>query len=126
MVNSISYIYCDMKYIITESQYQKTFNKFISYVFENHEEIKIRDEHPVSTFWVKNKKIIAEIHNLNYFVVAEDKWDSIEKFTSSSGKGVQSLIENWLETEYGLNSLEAIVVPNFRKIQWSSIEEKYL
>ena len=115
-----------MKYIITESKYQKTFNKFISYVFENHEEIKIRDEHPISTFWVKNKKIIAEIHNLTYFVVAEDKWDSIEKFTSSSGKGVQSLIENWLETEYGLTYLEPVIVPYFRKIQWSSIEKKYL
>ena len=47
-----------MKYIITESQYGNTIDKFITYQFEPHEEKRTK-KHSESIFWVKDGEVIA-------------------------------------------------------------------
>ena len=93
-----------MKYIITESQYSKTIDKFITYQFEPHEE-KYLKEFPNSIYWVKDGKIIVEIENSEYFWVEYDIWVIISKMFSLDGEEITKVIKEWLEEHYELGSL---------------------
>lgn len=114
-----------MKYLITESQYNKAFDKVISYVFENHREERF-NELPESIFWVRDEKIIAEIRNLEIFIISEDKWNFIKNFTSSNGRKVESILKKWLNIHYGLKNTIPVIIPDWHLETWSSIETKYL
>jgi hypothetical protein len=65
-----------MKYIITESQYGNTIDKFISHQFEPHKEKRTK-KHPESIFWVKDGEVIAEIEKSDYFWVSPQIWTNI-------------------------------------------------
>ena len=93
-----------MKYIITESQYNKAIDKFISYQFEPHEE-KTSKKYPDSIFWTKNGRIIVEIENLKYFWVINDIWTNISSMFSLEYEETQEVIKYWLEEHYNLGSL---------------------
>jgi hypothetical protein len=70
-----------MKYIITESQYNKAIDKFITYHLEPHEE-KTSKKYPDSIFWTN----ISIMFSLEY-------------------KETQEVIKYWLEEHYNLGSL---------------------
>jgi hypothetical protein len=93
-----------MKIIITEQQYNKAIDKYLTYVFEPHEEITYDDE-PDSIFWVKDGDIIAEIENLEYFWIRENIWEKIYFLFSLKGEDIQQVIKQWLEKYYGLGGL---------------------
>ena len=80
-----------MKYIITESQYNKAIDKFISSQFNNFEKKKNR-KYRDSIFWVKNGEVIAEIKGSDFFYIKGDLWDLISKLVLSK----LSLIEKSL------------------------------
>ena len=99
-----------MKYIITESQYNKAIDKFITKQFEGFEEVRIPRYGLV--LWVRDGKIIAEILNVgdrgDYFFVDKDIFNSIEDmFGLNDFKEVKLTIENWLENHYSLSNLTA-------------------
>jgi hypothetical protein len=99
-----------MKYIITESQYNKAIDKFISKQFEGFEEVRIPRYGLV--VWVKDGKIVAEILNVgdrgDYFFVDKDIFNSIEDmFGLNDYKEVRLTIEHWLEKNHNLSKLTA-------------------
>jgi hypothetical protein len=120
-----------MKYIITESQYNKAMDKFITKQFEGFEEVRIPRYGLV--LWVKDGKIIAEILNVgdrgdyfsvhkeiissiseilnvgdrgDYFFVDRDIFNSIEDmFGLDDYKEVRLNVEHWLEKNHNLSNL---------------------
>jgi len=94
-----------MKIIITESQYYKAVDKFITYQLESHEE-KTSKKYPDSIFWVKHGEVIAEIDKKhNNFWVDYEIWDTISLMFSFEDKETQEVIGHWLEEHYGLGGL---------------------
>ena len=94
-----------MKYLITESQYNKAIDKFITYKFEPHEE-KTTPKHPNSIFWVKDGKVVAEIGKKNsIFWVEVDVWRSISSMFSLGRNETEQLISLWLEEHYSSEGL---------------------
>lgn len=93
-----------MKYIITESQYNKAIDKFISSQFNNFEKKKNR-KYRDSIFWVKNGEVIAEIKGSDFFYIKGDLWDLISKLFSLNDDEVKSSIKSWLDEHYDLGEL---------------------
>jgi hypothetical protein len=107
-----------MKYIITESQYNNTIDKFITYIFEPHEEIRTK-KFPDSIFWVKDGAVIAEILQSKYFYVSYQIWRSISVMFSLENDETQQVIKEWLEEHYKLGGL----TPLFFSFNSSSVLE---
>jgi uncharacterized membrane protein len=105
-----------MKYIITESQYNNTIDKFISSQFEPHEKKTIQ-RYPTSIFWVKNGEIIAEIENSEYFTVKNKVWYIISVMFSLGYDETQKAISLWLEEHYNLGELIPSTIEDFFSIQ---------
>ena len=96
-----------MKYIIKESQYNNTIDKFITYIFEPHEEIRTK-KFPDSIFWVKDGAVIAEILQSKYFYVSRQIWNTISSMFSLKYSETQQVIKDWLEEHYKLGGLTPI------------------
>jgi uncharacterized membrane protein len=97
-----------MKYIITESQYNNTIDKFITYMFEPHEEKRTK-KYPKSVFWVKDGAVIAEIIQSKYFYVNYKIWKNITNILSLEYSETQQVITDWLEEHYKLGGLTPLV-----------------
>ena len=93
-----------MKYIITESQYSKIIDKFITYQLVPHEEMTSK-KYPDSIFWVKDGEVIVEIEKLKFFWVHYKIWKTISGMFSLEYKETQDVIKEWLEEHYKLGSL---------------------
>jgi uncharacterized membrane protein len=109
-----------MKYIITESQYNKTIDKFITYQFEPHEEKRTKNK-PNSIFWVNDGEVIAEIHNPKYFWVDYQIWVTISSMFSLEYSETQQVIKDWLEEHYKLGGLTPLVYRVGVQIGWKNI-----
>jgi hypothetical protein len=109
-----------MKYIITESQYNNTIDKFMTYLFEPHEEIKTK-KFPDSIFWVKEGEVIAEILQSKYFYVSYQIWRSISVMFSLENDETLQVIKDWLEEHYKLGGL----TPLFFSFNSSSVLEEH-
>jgi hypothetical protein len=94
-----------MKYIIKESQYNNTIDKFITYYLEPHEEIRTK-KFPDSIFWVKDGEVIVEIEKTNFFWVSNQIWRSISLMFSLKHTETQQVVKDWLEEHYKLGSLK--------------------
>jgi hypothetical protein len=103
-----------MKYIITESQYDKMIDRFISSQFEPHNE-KTTPKYSNSIFWIKNGEVIAEIIDSEYFWVKENVWDIISNMPSLKENETRQSISLWLEEHYNLGELTP-------KIMWKQID----
>ena len=99
-----------MKYIITEDQYDKMIDRFISSRFEGFEEKK-SPLYPDSIFWVKDGEIIAEIENSEYFNIKKSIWSVILGMFSFKYNDAQYYINNWLDKHHNLGEL----MPAFKK-----------
>lgn len=88
-----------MKYIITESQYNKAIDKFISSQFEPHEE-KTTSSHPKTIFWVKDGEVIVEIEDSIYVWVKESLWKIISDMFSLGYDETRQVILIWLKEHY--------------------------
>ena len=97
-----------MKVVITEIQYGRAVDHYISYFLEPHE-IKTIHYFPPSIFWVKDGKTIVEIENSKHFWLRKDIWEDISKMFDLNVKEVNSIIKMWLEKHYNLGKL--IVIP---------------
>ena len=92
-----------MKYLITESQYNKAIDMFITYQMEPHEEKK----YPDFIYWIKDGKFIAklEIEKPVEFFLLTDIWNSISNMFSFDYYETQSVIKIWLEEHHNLGRL---------------------
>jgi len=109
-----------MKYIITESQYSKSIDKFITYLLEPHEEIRTK-KFPDSIFWVKDGEVVAEIENSEYFWVSPRIWRSIMNMFSLEPFETQQVIKDWLEEHYKLGELTPTFASLDIRIGWKNI-----
>ena len=112
-----------MKIIITESQYNKAVDKFITYQFDPHEE-KLSTEHPNSIFWVKDGEVIAEIEEKrNNFWVDYEIWNTISLMFSFEYLENQEVIKHWLEEHYGLGGLTPDTRGGAALTSWKNITD---
>ena len=110
-----------MKYIITENQYNNTIDKFITYLFEPHEEKRTK-KYPDSIFWIKDGEVIVEIEKSEYFWVNYKIWRNIMDILSLEYDETQHGIKTWLEEHYKLRGLTPVSDLQFEVIQ---LEEHY-
>ena len=109
-----------MKYIITESQYGKTIDNFITNQLEPHKEKRTK-KHSESIFWVKNGEVIAEILNSKYFWVNDQIWKNINVMFSLEYDETQQVIKEWLEEHYKLGGLTPEKIPLPIYVSWKNI-----
>lgn len=109
-----------MKYIITESQYNNTIDKFITYYLEPHEE-KRTEEHPKSVFWVKDGEVVAEIKESAFFWVNHKIWRSILLMFSLKHTETREVIKDWLEEHYKLGELTPTFASLDIRTGWKNI-----
>ena len=110
-----------MKYIITESQYNNTIDKFITYIFEPHEEKRTK-KYPDSIFWVKDGEVIVEIEKSEYFYVNYKIWGNISSMLSLEYDETQHVIKTWLEEHYKLGDLTPETpVKKLSRASWKNI-----
>ena len=110
-----------MKYIITESQYSNSIDKFITYLFEPHEEKRTK-KIPNSIFWVKEGEVIAEIEESTYFWVNSQIFKNIMNILSLEYSETQQVIKDWLEEHYKLGGLTPHLFANLYVEQsWKNI-----
>ena len=94
-----------MKIIITESQYNKAIDKFITYKLEPHEKKKSSD-YPDLIFWVKDGEVIAEQNKkTGFFWFHYQIWNTISRMFSLEYNETQQVIKHWLEEHYKLGGL---------------------
>ena len=98
-----------MKVIITESQYNRAIDLFISHLLEPHEE-RTSDDYPDSIFWVKGGEIIAEIKKSEYFWLDYHIWIRISEMFGLDYEETQSVIKVWLEQHYNLGRLTPVLM----------------
>lgn len=108
-----------MKYIITESQYNRVIDKFLTRKFEPHEE-KTSKEYPNSIFWVKDGKVILEIENSNKIWVLGSIWDLASDLFELDYDETKLVINHWLEEHYELGGLTTRI-KKANKYQWERI-----
>jgi uncharacterized membrane protein len=94
-----------MKYIITESQYNKAIDEFITFQLEPHED-RTEEEYPDYVFWVKDGEVFAGIEKSKKFWVDYKIWETISKMFSLGYEETQEVIKEWLEEHYNLGSLK--------------------
>ena len=93
-----------MKVIITESQYNRAIDRFITYLLEPHEE-RTLEGYPNSIFWIKGGEVIVEIENSAYFWLRYTIWNRISQMFGLDYDETQSVIKVWLEEHYNLGVL---------------------
>jgi hypothetical protein len=107
-----------MKIIITESQYNKAIDQFITFLLEPHEE-RITNKRPNSIFWAKGGVVIVEIENSKKFFLDINPWERIEEMFGLDYGETESAIEIWLERHYKMEKLN-VEVCEFHK--WFSLD----
>ena len=108
-----------MKVIITESQYNRTIDFYISHLLEPHE-VKTSNKRPNSIYWIKDGEVIVEIENSKYFWLHRDIWDSISRMFELDYNGTQSVIKEWLEQHHNLGELTPIRAELKPGISWNN------
>ena len=93
-----------MKVIISESQYNRLVDSFITFLIEPHE-AKIIPKYPNSIYWVKDGEVIVEIANHKYFWLHYRIWKQISDQFGLGYGDIQLVIKVWLEQHYGLGGL---------------------
>ena len=112
----------NMKYSITESQHNRTIDKFITFQLEPHES-KYSEKRPDSIFWSKDGEMIAEVDKkYNYFYLRGEIWDTISRMFSLNFDETQQVIRNWLEEHYKLGSLTLQHEYDCKLDRWKNIK----
>ena len=96
-----------MKIIITEHQYYRAIDSFISFLLEPHE-VRTSSEYPNFLFWFKDGMVIAEIQNSEYFWLHDRIWNVISEQFGFKYAETQSVIKTWLEQHYELGGLTPV------------------
>lgn len=110
-----------MKYIITESQYDNAIDKFITYYLKPHE-VKESKRYPISTFWVKDGKVIAEIiKKRGYIWIDYEIWSTISRMFSLTIHETKKVIRDWLDEHYNLEGLTPICGNVEKSDDWKNI-----
>ena len=109
-----------MKVIITESQYNRVIDQFITHLLEPHEErtSKVLAD---SIFWVKSGEVIVEIEDSKDFYLEYGIWNTISKIFDLNRDQTQSVINIWLDKHYGFGELIPKRGPMFLADNWVSI-----
>jgi len=109
-----------MKVIISESQYNRLIDNFITFLIEPHE-VKTTKKYPNSIFWVKDGQIIAEIENSEYFWLHYKIWNEISIQFEFEFDETQLVIKSWLEQHYNLGELTPAEFGRKALLRWNNI-----
>ena len=110
-----------MKAVISESQYNRLIDSFITFLIEPHEEIT-DSGYSDSTFWIKNGEIISEkIEEEDIFLFSDSIWYEISEQFELDYDETQSVIKTWLEQHYGLGELTPYEIEEEDVEIWNNI-----
>ena len=109
-----------MKVIITESQYNRAIDRFITYLLEPHEE-RTSEKYPGSIFWIKGGEVIVEIEKSKYFWLDYYIWIRISEMFGLDYDETQSVVRVWLEQHYNLGGVTPQQGFYWRKRSWNNI-----
>ena len=110
-----------MKVIITEAQYNRAIDSFITHMLEPHEEIT-SEKYPDSIFWVKDGIVIVQIKNSGYLWLDYEIWYRISQMFDLEHRDTKLVIKIWLEQHYDLGELTPGFSGTNRDIQ---LEQNY-
>lgn len=100
-----------MKYIITEMQYNRAVDGFLTYMFEPHE-VKTTSLYPDNEYWLKDGEVVAAI-SPHYFWVPSNVWQLFSKmFSLNTSEEKKRLISQWLLTHYGISDKKPMSANN--------------
>jgi len=106
-----------MRAIISESQYNRLIDSFITFLLEPYKVIT-NNYYPDSIFWVKYGEIIVEIEKSENFWISTLIWDKISyQFGLDVGE-TYSVIKTWLEKHYG----SKLIPWRYHPDGWGSID----
>ena len=96
-----------MKYLITESQYNKAVDKFITFQFEPHKEIRKKQtfQYPDEITWVKDGRIILKMGLSETLWVDWTIWRAIKNMFSLEKEEVREVIKQWMKEHYDLTEI---------------------
>jgi hypothetical protein len=107
----------NMKYIITESQYNKAIGKFISRKFNGVKVTKLFGKDSI-IFWSIDNKIIAQINNRNDFVISPNIFNEIKDMFNLEDKETESVISEWLVNHYEMGILSVYKASSDYEYGW--------
>ena len=93
-----------MKVIISETQYNRLIDNFITYLIEPHD-VKTHPKFPNSIYWVKDGEVIVEIENSRLFWLHYRIWNQISDQFGFEHNETKSVIKTWLKQHYGFGNL---------------------
>ena len=94
----------NMKYIITESQYNKVIDKFITYQLEPHKEITAVD----NSYWVKEDgEVVANLYPHTVYI-STMVWNTLSNIADLDDNGVVEVIREWLKIHYNLSNVDIV------------------
>lgn len=104
-----------MKYIITESQRDRTIDRFISNKMNDLDKMVSKDGH--SFIWVnKFDKIRLELKSSNILLVYYRIWTAISRTFSLDDDKTKEVIKNWVEEHFKLTGIN----PQIKLAPWKS------
>jgi hypothetical protein len=108
-----------MKYIITESQMEKTVIKYLNSVYSDLKEFRTK-EYSDLFFFMKNGEVIFE-YNPNYksIGVSEYLWEFLDSFFELESNTKQWILYDWLKEHYDLpiKRVSPLHHSNFKEVE---------
>jgi hypothetical protein len=94
-----------MKIIITETQYNKAIDRFLTSQLKPDEVIERLSYNKI--FWIKDGKIVAELGTQKYdnFFISKKVWELTSSIFSLTYDETKDVIQIWLEKHYNLGEL---------------------
>jgi len=107
-----------MRVIISESQYNRLIDNFLTFLFEPHE-VKVIPSEPDGKYWVRGEEILAQIFFEKVFFIDPKIWNKISNQFDLNYKETQNCMNIWLEKNYGGKSKTAWI-SSFSWGSWSN------
>lgn len=104
-----------MKYLITESQRDRTIDRFISNKMNDLDKMVSKDGH--SVIWVNSlNKIRLELKSSNILLVYYQIWVAISRTFSLDDDKTKDVIKKWVEEHFKLTGIN----PQIKLVPWKS------
>jgi hypothetical protein len=108
-----------MKYIITESQMEKTVVQYLNSMYSDLEQFRTKEYNDLF-FFMKNGEVIFEYNpNYKFIGVSEYLWEFLNSFFGLESQTKQWIIYDWLSEHYDLpiRKISPLHHSNFKEVE---------
>jgi hypothetical protein len=110
-----------LKIIISESQYNRAIDTFITYLIEPNKKIS-HTENPNSVFWVKDGEVILEIEGKVLWISNHILHNISSMFSNNQFRFAETMLKHWFEKHYNLNEIYIQRPLGGMRLRWKTIE----